>query len=192
LSPETIEIVHRNLAEPNHLLRSLSLGLLVQLSVDANRQTFLKACKRLEDTPLGHTTAKDVAMQLRAIVRQYRSSDMSLVRDLFPRWLMGLSTVNFAPLWPEVAEAVGEVCKDQETAIWSLIVERLSNATVPHPPRNTTAKPVATQRHVDTVLDCYNYRHTVESYMQLSEHYGQDGQEQLKTLFNEVRPVQYV
>ncbi|CAM1506874.1 Fc.00g065150.m01.CDS01 [Cosmosporella sp. VM-42] len=96
-----------NLSSPSHDIRLASLELLKQMNTSPESLDSIETMIETEQTPLGLTHTRTIAMFMRKLGTTYASFDAnSWLRQAVPSFIFGMLTVKLSPVWDDAVETM--------------------------------------------------------------------------------------
>ena len=97
-----------NLMDPQGLVRTASLDLLIALASKESEKNVLSVCRTIIDTSVNYTNLREIGRVLQDLARQYHAGNETL-NKAFPRMLFGMLTINSTPLWDIICELLAHM-----------------------------------------------------------------------------------
>ena len=123
-----IEDLTTNLVLPDSKLRYETLKLFSSIWTIQGKETprLLNECKIIEEIPLTLQNARDITVRIRSMGEDYRSNSSDVfVTKMFFRYLFGLLTIRFSPVWEGVYEILPTLYSSDQALVWDLIMQIL-------------------------------------------------------------------
>lgn len=141
-----MELMSVNLSLSASELRKNSLNVIGQLYIVRGLivPKLISLCQQIEDTPLDLPNARTLQMHIRNIGVQFTVSGTEFTVDrAIPRYLFGLLTVPFQPVWDTSIEALAKVAERDSKAVWDIAFSWVS-------PENSELKTVVLPNEIDS------------------------------------------
>lgn len=130
-----INILSENLTLPDKALRYETLKLITGLMEVQGKEVpqLLNDCKIIEDIPLTLLNARDLSIRIRNMGATFAKTEAgSLLSSLFLKFIFGLLTIRFSPVWEGVYEVVSNFYEKDQQLIWNLLMRFLDAPDIHH------------------------------------------------------------
>ncbi|KAH3901068.1 Utp20p SCDLUD_002542 [Saccharomycodes ludwigii] len=126
-----------NLVLPNPKLRYETLKLIIKMLEIANYSNeipnFIKSLLIMEEIPQTLQNARDLTFRLRGLGGDFAKSDPNdMFSSIFFKYLFGLLTVRFSPIWDGIYEILPDIYTRDESLVWSLCLRLLKTLDEPY------------------------------------------------------------
>ncbi|CAR25627.1 ZYRO0A04356p [Zygosaccharomyces rouxii] len=119
-----IRILSENLTLPDKALRYETLKLITTLMEVQEKEVpqLLNDCKIIEEIPLTLLNARDLSIRIRNMGSTFAKVESgSIITSLFFKFLFGLLTIRFSPVWEGVYEVISNAYGKDQQLVWDLI-----------------------------------------------------------------------
>ncbi|AQZ17653.1 UTP20 (YBL004W) [Zygosaccharomyces parabailii] len=126
---EYILILSDNLMLPDKELRYASLKLIGALFQAQGKLVpqLINECKIIEEVPLTLQCARDINVRIRNMGESFmRSVPNEILNSIFLKFMFGLLTLRFSPVWEGVYEVLSNVYGKNQELVWNLIMKFLN------------------------------------------------------------------
>ena len=123
-----------NLTLPNRELRYASITLVITAFELQGTEVprYLHEMKIVEDIPLTLQNARDITTRIRNAGKEFsKTTPGSLMGGFFLKYLFGLLTIRFSPVWDGVYEIIPDIVNKDAALVWSLVLKFLNITEVP-------------------------------------------------------------
>lgn len=118
-----------NLSLPNPQLRYETINLLMAAFEIQNVEIprYLQEIKLLEDIPLTLQNARDITTRIRNAGKEFSKSELGdIMGSFFIKYLFGLLTIRFSPVWDGVYEIIPDIYNKDANLTWNFIYRFLN------------------------------------------------------------------
>ncbi|GAV51625.1 hypothetical protein ZYGR_0AF00960 [Zygosaccharomyces rouxii] len=123
-----IGILSENLTLPDKTLRYETLKLVTSLMEAQEKEVpqLLNDCKMIEEIPLTLLNARDLSIRIRNMGSNFAKTESnSILTSLFFKFMFGLLTIRFSPVWDGVYEVISNVYGKDQQLVWDLLMRFL-------------------------------------------------------------------
>lgn len=124
-----VDILSTNLTLPSKDLRKFSLDIIAQLYI-VRCQTVPKLitqCQQIEDLPLDLNNARTLQMHIRNVGINFTVTGTEFTVDrVIPRYMFGLLTVQFQPVWESAIDALAKIAERDSQTVWAVAFSWIS------------------------------------------------------------------
>lgn len=123
-----IGILSENLTLPDKVLRYETLNLIIGLIKVQEKDVpqFLNDCRIIEEIPLALLNARDLSVRIKNTGSSFAKIESnSMLTCLFFKFMFGLLTIRFSPVWDGVYEVISNFYGKDQQLVWSLLMRFL-------------------------------------------------------------------
>lgn len=123
------KLMATNMSLPSSDLRKISLNIVAQLYVVRSLPVpkLLSQCQQIEDLPLDLSNARTLQMHIRNVGVNFTVTGTEFAVDqVIPRYLFGLLTVQFQPVWEAAMESLAKISERDTKTVWEIAFSWIS------------------------------------------------------------------